>query len=230
MSSESNFAWRLARFYLANGLLLHPREDRIAWLHKIRVVALAKMDADRKAHKAECEACQNGDFCFEAMTCNNPVAKERLDQIHLMTVFINAERHDEEYARKARGHAVVYEHHIDGFCAYWQNIRHRLFAAVNYRCQRCGEQKSLQAHHRHYDTLGFEELGDLEALCDSCHQRADRQREYDSGLATYASKKYGDYWEERFSYDELEHEFDEWLERKREQEWPPTSSRSTLRR
>jgi hypothetical protein len=78
----------------------------------------------------------------------------------------------------------------------------------------------LEAHHLHYNTLGFEELRDLQALCSACHEIADRVREnqtrYSNAKYTYMEKKYGDgdYWSQ--SSDE---EFDRWLDRKERNNW-----------
>jgi hypothetical protein len=63
-----------------------------------------------------------------------------------------------------------------------------------------------------------EEIADLEALCADCHGKADQQREYAAGLATYARKKYGEYWEEDQPIERLEEEFDHWLEERNDDE------------
>lgn len=41
---------------------------------------------------------------------------------------------------------------------------------AGYRCQVCNGTKRLQAHHRHYHTLGNERPEDITVLCDSCHE------------------------------------------------------------
>ena len=74
------------------------------------------------------------------------------------------------YAARARECGVIYAHHIDGFCAYWQNLTNRRFAAANWKCERCGRDGKLEGHHLHYETLGFEELEDIRARCRQCHQ------------------------------------------------------------
>ena len=89
---------------------------------------------------------------------------------------INFERYDQGYAEKARHEGVDYAVHLGGL--YWRRIRYRKFIAVDWICERCGDQPAeLEAHHRHYDTLGFEEIDDLEALCGECHRlEHDRHR------------------------------------------------------
>ena len=82
---------------------------------------------------------------------------------------INFERYDQKYAEKARREGVDYAVHLGSF--YWQRIRYRKFIAVDWTCERCGDQTAeLELHHRHYDTLGFEEIDDLEVLCGDCHR------------------------------------------------------------
>lgn len=38
------------------------------------------------------------------------------------------------------------------------------------------------------------------------------RRQFERGLDTYASKKYGDDWQCDYGYDEIAEEFEEWLE------------------
>jgi len=53
----------------------------------------------------------------------------------------------------------------------WRRKRLRKFVAVSSRCEfpGCGGWAE-ECHHRHYRTLGFEENGDLEALCRLHHE------------------------------------------------------------
>src|SRR5215471_922706 len=54
----------------------------------------------------------------------------------------------------------------------WRRIRRRKLASVNWRCEHPGcKDLATACHHKHYDTLGFEENSDLEALC-SRHRQA----------------------------------------------------------
>lgn len=212
-SSESHNGRRMATLYGADIAQL-SRAERVAWLHDEFQALIAADASERQAHKSDCADCRAGDFCFEALvtTPDQDARHRRLDRLRTAMAL---EARDQEYADRARVHPVLYEMHVDGFCAYWQNLRHRLFVVAGHQCQRCREQLPLEAHHLHYDTLGFEELRDLEALCRRCHEIADRQRggqaRYEAGLATYATKKYGDYWFEK-SDEALRDEFDRWLE------------------
>jgi 5-methylcytosine-specific restriction endonuclease McrA len=45
--------------------------------------------------------------------------------------------------------------------------------AANFSCRICNESKAgiqLQVHHRTYERLGHERVGDLTALCANCHR------------------------------------------------------------
>jgi choline dehydrogenase-like flavoprotein len=44
------------------------------------------------------------------------------------------------------------------------------------RCEGCGTTHSLELHHKTYERLSRELLSDLELLCKSCHETADRER------------------------------------------------------
>lgn len=214
MSSwESGFARWLAVLY---GEEIAPldRPARVSWLQQRLAALEAEEEKEYRAHESTCEDCRAGRVCIE-LCLLTPAQVTRSQQMSRLRAALATEAKDEEYAARARAHGVIYEHHIDGFCSYWQNIRHRLFVVARYRCQRCGMLKPLEAHHLHYDTLGFEELSDLQALCRSCHDTADQQRgaqaRFEAGLQTYARKKYGDAADD-IPDEELEEEFEHWLE------------------
>src|SRR5262245_24050257 len=53
----------------------------------------------------------------------------------------------------------------------WRRIRRRKLVSAHHRCEHPGCKRLATAcHHKHYDTLGFEENDDLEALCLRHHQ------------------------------------------------------------
>lgn len=131
----------------------------------------ARRLARRAEHIAGCSKCQQNAFCldrFKSSDCD--------ELVPFINSVIFLEEQDELYAREARRKGVDYREHIDGFCSYWQNLRHRKFKAVEWKCERCGESGALEAHHRHYDTVGYEEIADIEALCARCHRGAHRYR------------------------------------------------------
>jgi 5-methylcytosine-specific restriction endonuclease McrA len=209
---SSDYAWRMARYY-GSEISRMTRGKRIAFLEQRIAVLSEVIEAECRAHEASCKDCQEGEFCLARFSIT-PTQKVRYDELSHLRGYVHHEKADEEYAQRARSEGVIYKHHIDGFCRYWQNLRHRLFVVADHRCQRCGTSGPLEAHHRHYDTLGFEEIADLEALCADCHEKADQRREYATGLATYARKKYGKEWRDQFDAEYIEEEFDRWRENK----------------
>lgn len=55
---------------------------------------------------------------------------------------------------------------------HWRLFKEQYKASKYYKgcCSRCKTRRpSLQIHHRHYDTLGREQLWDVEVLCAKCH-------------------------------------------------------------
>jgi 5-methylcytosine-specific restriction endonuclease McrA len=92
-------------------------------------------------------------------------------------------------------------------------------------CEKCGYMFGLQVHHKHYRNLGDEKPEDLEVLCLDCHKIADIKRQVESSqsaawslfyarLDGWATKKYGEDWEDRHDAEEIEEEFQEWLEQR----------------
>jgi 5-methylcytosine-specific restriction endonuclease McrA len=60
----------------------------------------------------------------------------------------------------------------------WRALRARLIVARGGACERCGRDYLvvLEVHHRSYRRIGRELDSDLQVLCASCHELADRQR------------------------------------------------------
>jgi hypothetical protein len=170
-SSESQYAHRMAVTYGPDICQL-DRAGRVAWPSQEIINRLKREnDDEREAHKRECERCRRKAFCMDGFSFTEE-QHERWNKISRLKGMIESETHDQEYADRARARGVVYEHHIDGFCSYWQNVRHRKFCTVDQKCEGCGERRPLEGHHRddNYDCLGFEEIGDLQALCRKCHE------------------------------------------------------------
>lgn len=60
----------------------------------------------------------------------------------------------------------------------WEDQRQRLFSNVGGKCEECGRLATV-AHHTDYRywALKFSEIGDLKALCHSCHRKAHIRRD-----------------------------------------------------
>jgi 5-methylcytosine-specific restriction endonuclease McrA len=118
----------------------------------------------------------------------------------------------------------------------WRCLRLDLIERNAFTCQRCCRRPPdgidayafFDVHHKHYDTLGHEQAGDLEVLCKDCHRQADMEREaeaqrrasealYGARLDGWASKVYGEDWEDSCDPDQVEEEFDAWVERQDDQ-------------
>ncbi len=115
---------------------------------------------------------------------------------------------------------IRYERHIRS--SQWKNMRKDILRMRD-RCECCGTKNFLEVHHKTYERLGRELTSDLEVLCKTCHEIADRERtqqgiarsaraKFAAGLETYAAKKYGDDWRERFDEDRVLEEFESWRE------------------
>lgn len=68
----------------------------------------------------------------------------------------------------------------------WAEKREAFLWYTRNHCERCHtlqKPEDLQLHHLHYDTLWYENNGDLELLCPRCHYKADRERESHSTVA-----------------------------------------------
>jgi hypothetical protein len=85
---------------------------------------------------------------------------------------IKVEEADAEYAARARVNRVNYRQHLESH--YWQRLRAYKCIAASWKCEECGCQAglTLELHHPTYDPLGYEEIGDVVALCRKCHEKA----------------------------------------------------------
>ena len=120
------------------------------------------------------------------------------------------------------------EYHAYIRSSEWKALRKKVIEKAGFSCQKCGAfffgGNGLDVHHLHYRTLFNERPGDLQALCRECHEKADDERKedverevYDKRLNGWAAKKYGEDWECYCDPQEVEEEFEEWLECKSEQ-------------
>lgn len=116
-----------------------------------------------------------------------------------------------------------YEQHIRS--ARWKNMKRDFRKLRGNKCERCGSGHNLELHHKTYERLGHELIKDLELLCSGCHSVADQERELanfiksierrdTAAINTYASKKYGEDWEDHTDPDVVAEEFEAWRERK----------------
>ncbi len=118
----------------------------------------------------------------------------------------------------------------------WKRKRKAKLDRVGRRSEKCNSVTGrMDVHHKTYERLGNERLEDLIVLCTRCHEIEDERRAaeakqrsenalddaiFESGLNTYATKKYGDGWAERgFDYYDIAEEYAQWLEEKQEREW-----------
>lgn len=128
----------------------------------------------------------------------------------------------------------------------WKKIRSKLIEETystdcpdqieihgNYRCQKCEwffSKNSLEVHHLHYNNLGRERREDLIVVCHKCHVKLDNDRARegrqrsddaleDARFCGWASAKYGEDWESWCDIERLAEEFDEWAERKDDEEY-----------
>lgn len=53
---------------------------------------------------------------------------------------------------------------------HWQRTRKLKLQQVRH-CERCGDWRHLEVHHRTYARVGAEEMTDLEVLCADCHDK-----------------------------------------------------------
>ena len=171
-SWESSAAERMATTYGGEVCRL-DRAGRIAWARG-EIGKLEQEDADkREAHERDCERCQRGAFCMSRFTL-----PPHYDEVMKFKGIVEMENRDQEYADRARIHRPAKKDHVDGFCAYWQNVIHRRFVFAGWKCEGCGERRKLEGHHctegDFYEHLGFEEIDDLQALCRDCHEKAPR--------------------------------------------------------
>ena len=84
----------------------------------------------------------------------------------------------------------------------WWTIRRAAMRRARFRCERerPGDPRHegpLEAHHKHYRTLGCESLDDIEVLCDFCHEaeRLPRNRQKRQ-LEQYGQGRLFDRWQD----------------------------------
>jgi hypothetical protein len=108
----------------------------------------------------------------------------------------------------------------------WKAKRAAKLAEVGGKCEKwtakdCDCAGLLQVHHKNYDRLGHELMSDLMVLCEHHHKEEDQKRQFeaarmrhDKAVDSYASKKYGEMWNEYVNADMVTEEFDNWAARR----------------
>lgn len=112
---------------------------------------------------------------------------------------------------------------------WWGEIVPRICRRAMGRCERCRKKsRHLETHHWTYERFWRELDEDLQALCRSCHRRADQERRkadrawFASHKSTYdpewewCAKRWGD--DDRDWPDDASERFEAWCERKEEME------------
>lgn len=101
----------------------------------------------------------------------------------------------------------------------WKSFRSHTIAARGNKCQDCASRIGLQVHHESYQYIAEETDEDVRVLCPACHQKADAARRaevrsdvQDRRLNGWATKKYGDDWEYYHDREDVQDEFEGWLE------------------
>ena len=54
---------------------------------------------------------------------------------------------------------------------HWKRVRKEALKRAGYKCQLCNSESPLHVHHRTYERLGYEEPGDIIALCAKHHKQ-----------------------------------------------------------
>lgn len=123
------------------------------------------------------------------------------------------------------GKRIEYEKYINS--AQWKRFRAYAIEQAGGKCAKCGISKwsaKLEVHHITYERLKRERLQDVVVLCPACHEKADevrrddvRRRNWralqDARLNGWATKVYGEDWQETEDYGEVQNRFVYWLER-----------------
>ena len=146
MSSwESERGRRAARFY-GPAICRATRAERVAFINE-QIAALDKEIAAAREAKRAAIVAKHGAGSFQSKYASLEDELEFADlgmdkdefagyeKRRFVQGLIDLEKADEEYAAHARDYGVKRENHIDGFCRYWQNVRHRLFEAVGTRAR-----------------------------------------------------------------------------------------------
>ena len=73
----------------------------------------------------------------------------------------------------------------------WKRKRTRIRRRARGWCERCGVNRRYAIHHLTYERLGCEELGDLLAVCQGCHDFLHGKSDYDPAAVSYTKEELG---------------------------------------
>lgn len=96
----------------------------------------------------------------------------------------------------------------------WKKKASKAREMARYSCEECEKRHPhLEVHHLSYQNLYRERWNDIGVLCPTCHEEADRIRDFWTGYFTWLEKKYGKNYR-RFDTLARRAEFQEWLDKK----------------
>lgn len=110
----------------------------------------------------------------------------------------------------------------------WKKKRQQRLEISDYKCDLCGISKwsaKLEVHHQHYENFMNERMEDLMVVCPKCHENQDKLRERDTRIKNkrklvqaqfngWATKVYGEDYDDWCDIEAIYDEFLEWSERK----------------
>jgi len=107
----------------------------------------------------------------------------------------------------------------------WKTKRMLAIRRAHFRCEKCGfyafstiTGAGLDVHHKTYERFGGRELpSDLMVVCRSCHKVEDRRSAWERRVDAWATKVYGEDWDQYREFEEVEERFQRWLERRGEE-------------
>lgn len=75
---------------------------------------------------------------------------------------------NERPAKPAKKSIVNYADYLQS--PEWAKRRQKALRFAGFKCQVCNSNEGLNVHHRTYERLGHEHMGDMTVLCKNCHE------------------------------------------------------------
>lgn len=98
--------------------------------------------------------------------------REYFDEWQRKTTILHKKKEEARIALKKRTNAWNIQQWYYSYLesSMWHKKREWILSRAERKCERCGsEDEQLYVHHKTYERVGYEEPGDLIAVCKKCH-------------------------------------------------------------
>lgn len=168
-----------AAIYMAEWDLKNPKPEYISCEHNRFVICIAYDSLQRPRYKKRCAICWGGmnhtykrSEALEILAGEPPYDDEECHKKRMEISELRREYYSTVYETYRNRRHQAWRNYYNAYLKSirWHLLRAKALTRDGYKCCLCNSTDTLQLHHKHYETLGEEDLEDVYILCKTCHK------------------------------------------------------------